>query len=385
MLRLAVALVLAAVGAVDAATTLEGVDVVRGHVTSVRIRLTDAVTPIAHSLAADGTHPPRVYLDLPGTTLDTAAPSVVAGSAGVLRVRTGQFDRSTARVVLDLASPVDFVVQQDATTITVVLGAQPAPQAQRPAPAPETEHPTPAPEARQPAPTPEAQRPVPPAPEASAAPSAPVPPPPAPAPPPLAYSGGTQKAIVVLDAGHGGHDPGATGVDGLMEKTITLDLARRVRDRLSAVWAVDVRLTRDDDRFVPIDARLAGVSSAALFVSLHVNAAADPGLSGVEVFFGGGGSEPPECGPGSPIRLGLDVAHAIDETFGESRTVLRPGTFGVLRRNAVPSVLVEIGYLTNPADRARLGDDDYRARMAIAVADGAAAFLRDAATTLAAR
>jgi len=48
-------------------------------------------------------------------------------------------------------------------------------------------------------------------------------------------------------------------------------------------------------------------------------------------------------------------------------------------------VLVEIGYLTNPADRARLGDDGYRARMAMAVADGAAAFLRDAATTLAAR
>jgi hypothetical protein len=96
MSRLAVALVLAAIGTTDAATTLEGVDVVPGPVTSVRIRLTDAVLPVAHRLPADATHPPGVYLDLPGTTLDAGRPSVVAGSAGVLRVRTGQFDSSTA-------------------------------------------------------------------------------------------------------------------------------------------------------------------------------------------------------------------------------------------------------------------------------------------------
>src|SRR5215470_5394590 len=121
MLGIVVTLVLAAIGAADAATTLEGVDVVAGPVTAVRIRLTDAVEAVAHRLPADDTHPPRVYLDLPGTTLDAAAPAVVGGSAGVLRVRTGQFDLSTARVVLDLASPVEFVVRRDATTITVEL------------------------------------------------------------------------------------------------------------------------------------------------------------------------------------------------------------------------------------------------------------------------
>ena len=97
--------------------------------------------------------------------------------------------------------------------------------------------------------------------------------------------------------------------------------------------------------------------------------------SGVEIFYGGGGIEAAASGPGSPVRLGLDVSEAIERRLGEVRTVVRPGTFSVLARNTVPSVLVEIGYLTNPADAARIQDERYLTLVAQAIAEGAAAFL----------
>ncbi len=210
----------------------------------------------------------------------------------------------------------------------------------------------------------------------------PAPPPPAPpmrprpgppfalTPPPV------ERALVVLDAGHGGHDPGAIGLGGVVEKAVTLDLAQRVAARLRAELPVDVVLTRDDDAFVPIDARVDRASEASLFVSLHANAAENPRLSGIEVFYGGGGIEAAAAGPLSPERLARNVTEAIEQRLAPIRTTVRPGRFGVLRRNAVPSILIEVAYLTNPGDAARIGDENYRGLVAQAIADGAAAFLR---------
>jgi N-acetylmuramoyl-L-alanine amidase len=189
-------------------------------------------------------------------------------------------------------------------------------------------------------------------------------------PPPL------ERALVVLDAGHGGHDPGAIGLGGVVEKEVTLELAQLVAARLRSELPVDVVLTRDDDAFVPIDARVERASEASLFVSLHANAAENPRLHGVEVFYGGGGIEAAAAGPLSPERLGRHVAEAIEQRLAPIRTTVRPGRFGVVVRNAVPSILVEIGYLTNPGDVARLGDENYRGLVAQAIADGTAAFLR---------
>ena len=190
-------------------------------------------------------------------------------------------------------------------------------------------------------------------------------------PPPV-----VERPLVVLDAGHGGHDPGAIGLGGVVEKAVTLDLAQRVAERLRAELPVDVVLTRDDDAFVPIDARVERASEASLFVSLHANAAENPRLSGVEVFYGGGGIEAAAAGPLSPERLARNVTEAIEQRLAPIRTTVRPGRFGVLARNAVPSILIEVGYLTNPGDVARIGDESYRGLVAQAIADGTAAFLR---------
>jgi N-acetylmuramoyl-L-alanine amidase len=255
----------------------------------------------------------------------------------LLRVRAAQFDLSTTRVVLDLASAVPFVVRPDGRTITIELA-------------------------------PPAAAPVPPA--APAPPQVTAMPETIPVPERIAPA----QRLVVLDPGHGGNDPGATGISGVMEKTITLDIAKRVATLLAGN-SVDVVLTREQDTYVTIDERVARATDAAVFVSLHANAAADPTLSGVEVFYGGG-VETTAAGAHSPLRLGQDVQRSIRRRVGSVRTTVRPGTFAVLTRNAVPGVLVEIGYLTNPTDAIRLQTEGYRAQLARAIADAATRFVR---------
>jgi N-acetylmuramoyl-L-alanine amidase len=307
-------------------TTLERIEVVPTGPPAVRLHLSAPVAAVAKTLPPDGARPDRIYLDLPDTHV-AGVPADMAGVDPVLRVRTGQFDLSTTRVVLDVASAVPFVVRSEGNTITIEL-APPAPPA------------TARPEAV-PVPTQIAPRPA---------------------------------RVVVLDPGHGGNDPGATGISGVMEKTITLDLAKRVAALLSND-AMEVVLTRDGDTYMTIDDRVARAADAAVFVSLHANAAADPTLSGVEVFYGGG-VETAAAGAHSPVRLGKDVERSILRRVHNVRTTVRPGTFAVLTRNAVPSVLVEIGYLTNPNDAVRLQTESYRAQLAQAIADAATRFVR---------
>ena len=94
-------------------------------------------------------------------------------------------------------------------------------------------------------------------------------------------------ALVAIDPGHGGDDVGVHTADGLQEKELTLDVARRVRQRLETRLGVRVILTRDDDRALPLDERaaFANNSKADLFLSLHANGALGPGIAGAEVYF----------------------------------------------------------------------------------------------------
>lgn len=123
--------------------------------------------------------------------------------------------------------------------------------------------------------------------EAAPAPPAPAPgPPPAPAPPPFLFAPRPVLQTIVLDPGHGGDDRGARGADGVEEKRLTLDVARRLRTILETRLGVRVILTRDDDRRVSPDDRAATANNnkADLFLSLHLNASSVPAVSGAEVF-----------------------------------------------------------------------------------------------------
>ena len=443
-MRAAVMMMLAA-GPALAAPVLDGINVAGDQAPAVRLHLSAPAQATAHRIPARADAPARIYIDLGGAALGAALPHVITGAGPVLRVRAAQFDPTTVRVVIDLERSVPFALRQADETITLDLemSAQPAagmePPAPPPAPAPPATAmaalvPAPAPAstagpmeppAPAPAPAPPAAAMEPPAPAQTAAaveppapalapappprddPSAPsaglvdasapaAPEPPAPALPPQPPTPKAKRRtaarpltshppLVVLDAGHGGRDPGAEGIGGVLEKDIVLEVTQMVASRLTARLPVDVLLTRTDDSFVPIDERIAMPGDGAtLFISLHANACSDPSAQGLEVFYGGGGVRTAST-PGGSWRaalLGRCLDHALQSRVGGVRGEARPGPFGVLVRNPAPSALVEIGYLTHPGEAARAQDRRYHELLADAVADGVAAFLRASAPPL---
>ena len=432
-MRVAVTMMLAVAAPALAAPVLNRIDVAEDEAPAVRLHLSAPAQAAAHRISGGTDAPSRIYIDLRGATLGAALPHVIAGTGPVLRVRAAQFDRTTVRVVLELERSLPFALRQEDETITLDLqtSAPPAAAMEPPTPAPASaptaaamEPPAPAPApaptaaameppapAPAPAPTAAAMEPpapsLPPAPPPSEAPSAPsarlavatapaAPEAPAPAglpqPPtpkakrrtparPLA----SHPPLVVLDAGHGGRDPGAEGIGGVLEKDIVLEVTQMVASRLAARLPVDVLLTRTDDSFVPIERRIAMPGDGAtLFISLHANACSDPSAQGLEVFYGGGGVRTAST-PGGSWRaalLGRCLDHALQSRVGGVRGEARPGPFGVLVRNPAPSALVEIGYLTHPGEAARTQDRRYHELLADAVVDGVAAFLRASAPPL---
>jgi N-acetylmuramoyl-L-alanine amidase len=140
-------------------------------------------------------------------------------------------------------------------------------------------------------------------------------------------------------------------------------------------------MTRADDSFVSIDRRLAAAPEGAVFVSLHANACTDPSARGLEVFYGGGAVRQAST-EGTSRRaalLGWCIREALSTRVGPVRGGPRPGDFRVLTQNPVPSALVEIGYLTHPAEAERARDAGYQALLADALIEGIEAFLRASA------
>jgi len=154
---------------------------------------------------------------------------------------------------------------------------------------------------------------------------------------------------IVLDAGHGGHDPGAQG-HGLVEKNVALRIARGVRDGLQSKYDVDVRMTRDSDKFVELSERadIANRINADLFVSFHHNAA---GGSGFETF----------VFPGTRRSKTGEMQDAIHDklmAFYGPRGIRDRGkkeaNFAVLRETDMPAVLIENLFLDHAGDAALL-------------------------------
>jgi N-acetylmuramoyl-L-alanine amidase len=166
---------------------------------------------------------------------------------------------------------------------------------------------------------------------------------------------------VVIDAGHGGHDRGGIPGQRIAEKDMTLDVALRLRNVLSAN-GYRVVMTRSSDVFVPLGGRVAIANSYrnAVFVCIHFNATGRSGASGIETYF--------------YSRESLPLASAIHHyvTGGapsENRGVRRRGYY-VLRKTAIPAVLVECGFLTNPTEAAYAQSASYRQKLAEEIAAG---------------
>lgn len=219
--------------------------------------------------------------------------------------------------------------------------------------------------------------PVGPAPTSAPPPATPVPTP-TPLPPPDGYA--WSDVLVVLDPGHGGRDPGTcTADDRVQEKAITLDVALRCARSLESA-GIPVLLTRTEDVALAetVNADLAARSGmangadATLFVSIHVNSLELDVRGNAEVF----GLESYYRGKESPYDAWDDewLASLIGEKAAAASGNRLIGTIrrslAVLRETSMPAVLLEIGYLSNTGDLARLESDSYRQAIAEGVSEG---------------
>ena len=168
---------------------------------------------------------------------------------------------------------------------------------------------------------------------------------------------------VVVDAGHGGRDPGAPGVGPVPEKVVNLALAQRLASMLAESGA-KVILSRGDDRFIELDARaeLAERTRTDLFVSIHSDAAQRPEAYGSTVFIARG-AQPASRHAAECIRRAL-------EREGIACRGIEEAGFRVLVGHNWPAVLVECGFLTNPREAKLLAESRYQGRIARALARG---------------
>ena len=170
---------------------------------------------------------------------------------------------------------------------------------------------------------------------------------------------------IVVDAGHGGRDPGALGVGPVPEKTVNLNIAMILAEWLEAAGA-NVITTRDDDRFVSLDDRadLAEREWADLFVSIHADAARRSAATGATVYIARGASA-------QSLHAAESIIAAMERAGIECRGIHQAG-FRVLVGHSRPAVLVECGFLTNSYEAQKLSTSAYQMTVAGAIAEGLA-------------
>jgi len=211
-----------------------------------------------------------------------------------------------------------------------------------------------------------------------------------------------RRRIIALDPGHGGADPGTIGINGMLEKEVTLDLAKRLRALIEATGRYDVVMTRNDDVFVSLRDRMerARQSNAALFISIHADSLGDARMRGASVYTlsdqasdaeaarlatkenradviaGTDLSAHDEIVAGILIDLAqrvtnnksIEFADVLTAELGDVTALVRNtrrfAGFVVLKSPDLPSVLLELGYLSNPTDAANLARPEYRDRLA---------------------
>ena len=209
---------------------------------------------------------------------------------------------------------------------------------------------------------------------------------------------------VVIDAGHGGKDPGAIGPSGLMEKDVVLDIARRLRELMLRELQWRVTLTRDTDIFIPLEERtaIANAKGADLFVSVHANSAERPDAHGIETYFLDLASDEQSMRVAarenattmSKVSDLQRILRDLQMTSKRNESSLLAGSvqqalvqapnggkngrdlgvkhapFLVLMGAEMPSILVETGFVSNPGEERKLADPKYRAQAARAIFEG---------------
>jgi len=221
---------------------------------------------------------------------------------------------------------------------------------------------------------------------------------------------GLKIRTIAIDAGHGGHDPGAIGKNGLKEKAVTLDIAKRLAALVKERLGCEVIMTRDRDVFIPLDQRpfIAKSRGADLFVSIHVNANRKRKARGIETYIQGLQASDREAmataarenamstkrlseldseidkilkdlKQDNKLEESLQLAHTVQASLvgtmmPEQRQVVNLGVkrafFYVLINTQMPSILAEVGFISNPDEEKQLRKDSYRQSIAEALYQG---------------
>lgn len=304
-------------------------------------------------------NPDRVYFDLKNSKIIKEIKSNLPVGDGILKaVRAGQYDAETVRVVLDLDKMEDFNTFVLEDPIRLVIDVNSKKQVKVVA-----------------------------------------------------------KRVVVLDPGHGGHDPGAVGSKGLYEKDVVLDIALRTRDILSKEPDLEVSLTRDKDVFIPLEERtaIARNKDADLFVSIHVNASPNRNARGIETYLLNWTNDEEAIRVAArendisvkkmkekmdKYRNELDVilsdlsrdykreesmklaSYVQNSLVNDVGTVYRKtanlgvkqALFYVLVGASMPSILAEVSFISNPEEEKLLSKESYRNMLAGSIASGIRAY-----------
>jgi N-acetylmuramoyl-L-alanine amidase len=316
--------------------------------------------------------PPRIYVDIAATklALEGLEPINVQGG-GIKQIRVGQFSPDTVRVVLDMSAARNHTAFLLPEPFRIVLDITGSEAANSPASSAQIERPSSAPVA--------AKKGV------------------------RARAPGIGK--IVLDPGHGGKDPGAIGVGGLAEKDVVLKVAKKLAAKLRKDMGIEVVLTRTDDRFVALEDRtaMANAENADLFISLHMNASPNGEARGVETYYLDNTTDEAsirlaarenstsrknvsdlqfilsdmrqslklEDSVSLAHRLQSSVVSTLSSHMREVRDLgVKKALFYVLVGARMPSVLVEMFFITHPEEGRAMSQNQLQDALADALYDG---------------
>ncbi len=318
--------------------------------------------------------PERLYLDLYPARLNKELKEPLVIRDGLLRsARAGQYDFSTVRVVLDIESIKGYKVFFLENPFRVIIDVS-GKEKQVAAPLPGT-----------------------PAKDQKLS---------------LAQQLCLGVQRVVVDAGHGGKDKGAIGDGTLYEKDLTLQLAKKLAQKIHRELKIQTIMSREGDRFIPLEERtaIANTKQADLFLSIHVNASPNPLAQGVETYFLNLASDEEAVrvaareNATSTKRIGdlqkilkdlmlntkIDessrLAHhvqqnlyeTLNEKFGPIKNLgVKQAPFYVLIGAQMPSILVEVSFISNSQDRERLMQEDYQEQIVEGIFKGVARYIKE--------
>ena len=341
------------------------------YYTRVVIEVSQQVEYKANLLKKSGNQPRRLYVNLYNCKVSQDLNPTIPIQDGLLkRVRSAQFSIDTARVVLDTETISDYKINTLKDPFRVVVDLWGIRQKSGIVKQDAVEAPS------------------------------------------LPQQLGLGARRIVLDPGHGGKDPGAIGPNGMYEKDIVLKVAKKAAGILRDKLSCDTILTRNNDVFVPLEERtaIANASNADLFISIHVNAAPSPDISGVETFILSLATNKDEMRTAAfenatssrslsdlqAILMDLmqntkinestklaeyiqdDILSGLSRKYGGiTNHGVKKAPFIVLIGAQMPAILTEIAFISNPREAKRLRNDAYLHTVAEEIANGVSRYIAD--------